>query len=419
MGMVARREQYVRSVLVTGSPMPAGTGARRTWLCRALAALTTLLLAVAPTGCGGAEATKSAAPFTIGVVLDLSGPAKAIGSEQQQTLELAADMINKRGGVDGQDVRLVVHDDASSPVKAAELAEKLAADKEISLLIGSTSTASTQAMRPVAEKAEIPMIAPTAGEGIDASSRWIFTTGLDSGIQVDALLDYLKSAGVTTLALLLEDSGASSGVSEAARAAAAATGVSILAEVAFDPAAPDASGPAQDVVQDRPQAVLVWGSGAGTTGALSAYRSAGGTGVAVTGAAVGSPDWPGNAGPAAQGVVATVSRVLVADQLGAEDPAAAAAKDFVTQFSGQYGKTPSVFAGYAYDALRLATQAADTAGSDRVKLRNALNATGQYVGVTGTFTITAEKSTIASNSVVLVSSTDSRWTMITGPTPTG
>ena len=57
--------------------------------------------------------------------------------------------------------------------------------------------------------------------------------------------------------------------------------------------------------------------------------------------------------------------------------------DYIKSYRERYGQEPATFGGYAYDALMIAVEALKKAGTDREKLRDAIEQTRGWVGTQG------------------------------------
>jgi len=57
-------------------------------------------------------------PIKIGVILSLSGSGSYIGEQTRDGIQMAADEINSRGGIDGRHIELIIEDNQSSPDEA-------------------------------------------------------------------------------------------------------------------------------------------------------------------------------------------------------------------------------------------------------------------------------------------------------------
>ena len=84
-------------------------------------------------------ATRAAEPFTINVILSLSGYAAFIGGQEQVGLRAVEDLTNKSGGINGIPVHFEIVDDASNPANAIQLANQIVA-KNVPVMLGPKST---------------------------------------------------------------------------------------------------------------------------------------------------------------------------------------------------------------------------------------------------------------------------------------
>src|SRR5687768_10436184 len=64
-------------------------------------------------------------PIRVGVYMDLSGQTSSFGQSSVNGIRMAADEINKAGGVNGRQIELVVEDDQGRPEQAATVVTKL------------------------------------------------------------------------------------------------------------------------------------------------------------------------------------------------------------------------------------------------------------------------------------------------------
>ena len=79
---------------------------------------------------------RSAEPLKIGMVATLTGPAAEYGRNETQGAKLAAEEVNKAGGVLGRPIELVIEDNQSTNPGSVLAFSKLAGDKDIPGFIG-------------------------------------------------------------------------------------------------------------------------------------------------------------------------------------------------------------------------------------------------------------------------------------------
>lgn len=144
-----------------------------------LAVLLTLCLAIACAACGSSvseeseTSTAQSSPETddvsqdsseevvIGLSVPLTGALAESGEQAIKAADLAIEMINANGGVNGKTVRYEVLDDKNDPTEAALVAQRFLENEEITAVIGSLTSGTTLAVLPIYEESGMPVICPT------------------------------------------------------------------------------------------------------------------------------------------------------------------------------------------------------------------------------------------------------------------
>jgi len=106
-----------------------------------------------------AYVTSAHAEILIGVAGPITGQDAWVGEEQLQGAEMAVADINAKGGVLGENVRLIVGDDACDPDQAVAVANKLVSDGVV-FVAGHYCSHSSIPASKVYEKAGVLMISP-------------------------------------------------------------------------------------------------------------------------------------------------------------------------------------------------------------------------------------------------------------------
>ena len=91
--------------------------------------------------------TRAAEPFTINVILSLTGYSAFSGLAEKIGLQALEDVTNHSGGINGAPVHFEILDDASNPATALQLANQIIA-KNVSVILGPTLTSNCQAIFP-------------------------------------------------------------------------------------------------------------------------------------------------------------------------------------------------------------------------------------------------------------------------------
>lgn len=340
----------------------------------------------------GMSVALAAEPIKIGSVLSVTGPAAFLGDPELKTLQLYVEQINKNGGVLGRPLQLVHYDDGSDANKANSFAKRLIDDDKIDVLVGGTTTGSTMSMVPLAEKANVPFISLAGAVVIvEPVKKWVFKTPHTDRMAAEKVFDDMKKRGLSKIALLSETSGFGQSGKKETEAVAGKYGVSLVANETYGPKDTDMS-PQLTKIKNTPgvQAVFVFGLGQGPAIVTKNYRQLGITLPLYQSHGVASDEFLKLAGAAAEGIRLPSPAQLIPHKLPANDPQKAVTMAYDKAYKDRYKQDVSTFGGYAYDGLMLAVDAIKRAGgTDKGKVRDALEATKAYIGTSGTVTLSA------------------------------
>ena len=144
-------------------------------------------------------AVAPAKAYDINVILPLTGGGAFLGKEEQTALQVAEAVINKAGGVHGQNVHFVFHDDQTNPQTSVQLANQVIAAKP-AVLLGSSLVASCNAMAALMQNGPVmycfsPGIHPAAGS-------YVFTSFVSTLDVVSAQIRYFRLKGWTRIAIM-------------------------------------------------------------------------------------------------------------------------------------------------------------------------------------------------------------------------
>ncbi|WP_171058326.1 ABC transporter substrate-binding protein [Modestobacter altitudinis] len=382
----------------------------------AVAAALTLGLAgcseSADTGGDGGSADESG-PITVGAVLDITGAGASLGVPERQALELLAGQLQAEGGIDGREVELIIEDDQSTEDGAAQAMNKLVNEDEVDIVLGASRTGPSLAMRPIAEQAQIPMISLAANAAIVDGSEWVFKSAQNDRVVIERMIEYMAGQGWTTIGLARDASGFGEGVQEIFDEVGAEAGISVVAVERFAPDATDFTAQMVNLRDAAADVNVIWGIPPAAGLAQRAYAQLGITTPVMQSHGIGNQVFLDTAAESANGLVAPLGRLVVADQLPEDDPQREVISTFVDDYTAEYGEGPSTFAGHAYDGWQLAVDALREVGTDPQALRDHLEGVEDFVGISGTFTMTPEDhSGLTKDALVLVTVQDGEWTLL-------
>ena len=119
----------------------------------ALLVITTLLIGLACERRGDAIGGDGTGTILVGYYGDLSGRTSSFGQSTKNGVEMAADEINKAGGINGRTIKIITEDDQGEPNKAATVVTKLINQDKVQALLGEVASSNSLAAAPKAQEA--------------------------------------------------------------------------------------------------------------------------------------------------------------------------------------------------------------------------------------------------------------------------
>lgn len=334
---------------------------------------------------------RAADPIKVGAVVSATGPASFLGDPQQKTLEMYVQKINAAGGVLGRKLELVLYDDASDANKANAFTRRLVMQDEVDVILGSSTTGSTMAMLPQAENAKVPMISLAAASVIvEPVKPYIFKMPHSDRMAAQKVLTDMKQRGFNQFALLSDTGGfGKSGRTETLKIAKD-MGLKVAEDQSYGEKDTDITPQLTKIKSSTAQAILVFGTGQAPAIIARNYQQLAMKQPLYTTHGQASTEFIRIAGKASEGIRMPSPALLIARALPDSDPQKSVSVLYTKDFESQTKMDVSTFGGYAHDALFLLVDAIKRAGgTDKQKLRDAIEATNGFVGVSGIYKMSA------------------------------
>lgn len=360
---------------------------------------------------GGGESEEG--PIKVGAILDITGVGASLGIPERQTLELLAEQVADEGGIDGREVELIIEDNQSTEDGAARAMNTLVSQEQVDIILGASRTGPSLAMRPTAESSKLPMISLAANQAIVDGSEWVFKTAQNDRVVIERMIGYMEEQGYTTIGLARDASAFGEGVQEMMDEIGADAGISVVATEKFAPDATDFTAQMVNIRDAGADVNVIWGIPPAAALAQQAYTQLGITTPVMQSHGIGNQVFLDTAAESADGLVAPLGRLVVAEQLPDDDPQKEIITQFIADYEEKYDEGPSTFSGHAYDAWVLAMDAFREVGTDKQAVRDHLEQVEEFVGISGTFTMTAEDhSGLSKEALVLVTVENSEWKLL-------
>lgn len=345
------------------------------------------------------EAAKDKEPIKIGAFFALSGPAAAIGTPTKLVAEMVVEKINKEGGINGRPLELVIGDTESDAAKAATIAKKFIHSDKVAAIIGPTRTDTGMAVKKIVEEAGMPTFMTVGGDPVImggekfGSFNYVFKSPQRSSTAVKRLYMYLKDKKMTKVALLTATDGFGKDGARWLEKLAPDYGLKIVASESFGPKDTDMTAQLTKIKNAKPQAIVCW-----TIGPAGAIVSKNKLQLGIKTPlfqchGLPDPKYIELAGKAAEGDRMPSTKLMAVNELPDKDPQKPVIKEFIKLYQDKgYDKQFPIntHSGYAWDAILIVANGMKKAGTDPKKLKEAIEQTKGYVGVSGIYSLTPE-----------------------------
>lgn len=370
----------------------------------------------------GVVGTAWADPIKIGAFFDLTGPSSAIGTPTKLVAEMVVKKINDEGGINGVPLQLVIADDEGDPTKAALIAKKFTESDKVVAIIGPTRTDTGMAAKPTIEQMKVPTFMTVGGDVVIAGGKfgpfhWTFKSPQRTTIAVTKVYGYLKQKGMQKIAIITAADGFGKDGKAALENLAAEYGIRIVAAESFQATDSDMTAQLINIKTASPDAIICWTIGKAGSIVAKNIKQLGIQVPLFQCHGLPDPKYIELAGKASEGNIMPSTKLMVASQLPDTDPQKKVIQEFIRLYTDvfHYDKQFPIntHSGYAWDALYIVANAMKKAGTDNEKLRDAIEKTTGYVGVSGTYNITPEDHNgLGLDSMVLVQIVDGKWKLL-------
>jgi branched-chain amino acid transport system substrate-binding protein len=328
----------------------------------------------------------AADPIYIGVSAPLTGNYAEYGQNWKKAMDLGLGWINPAGGVNGRPVELIYTDSKSDPKESAAVAQKYASDKRIVATIGDFTSTACMAAQPIYDRAGLVQLSPTASHPKFApGSVWSFgIIGTQAG-EGPFMANYaVKILGKKKIGVLYINNDWGIATKDYFVNPAKEMGAEILAIEAFFETDKDFTGVLTKLRGYKPELLYIPSMYNEMALIAKQREKLGWMDVLISGpGSLYSPKLLEIGG-------ASVNGLYTSAVFFPKDPRPEVQK-FVKGFEERYKSSPNMFAAIAYDGINLMAEVLRKAGSDRKAIRDELEKTKNFPGVTGKITFTERR----------------------------
>lgn len=324
----------------------------------------------------------------IGVNYELTGKVASYGQDSVQGIELAIEEINAAGGIDGKKIEIVKYDNKSDEAEATTLTSRLMTSDKVVAVLGPATSGAFKATIPTALQNKIPVASgSTTADDITVDDNGVkeyaFRICFSDAYQGTGMANYALDRLSAKSAVVIMDNSSDygKGLAEAFTKTFQDGGGTIVAQEAYVAGDTNFNSIITKIKGDEFDVIFIPGYYEEAGLIIKQAREQGIT-VPILGAdGFDSPDLAKLAGDDALNNVYYSNHFSSLD----EDPVV---QNFLTGFEEKYDKQPGAFHALGYDLAKYVVDSIDRAEKlDGESVKNAMAATADFKGVTGTFTI--------------------------------
>ena len=200
---------------------------------------------------------QEAEPVKIGVIIGLTGSAAVAGNDSYAAMKLAAEEVNRAGGVLGRQITLIAEDDEGRPKSGVEAANKLADVDNVAACVGAYQSSIALPVGQVLNEKGVVWVTDATTNDLKTVGPYLFNT---AGIaeQAVALVDFVKAdkPSATKLTGIFQNNPIGQDRAKVSQKRSAELGLQWLPPLLYQPGATDFRSELQTLVGQGADAIL-------------------------------------------------------------------------------------------------------------------------------------------------------------------
>ncbi len=337
---------------------------------RFLSIALSLMVAVASFSCGkkgGGDVIK------VGAILAVTGPASFLGAPESKTLNMLVDQINAKGGINGKKIELVIKDSGANPAKAISFAKQLIEEEKVFAIIGPSTSGETMKIKNICEKAKTILLSCAAAEVIvNPVAKYVFKTPQKDSDAVKKIYQTMKSMGISKIGLMCGNTGFGKAGKQQLESIAKDFGIKILASEVYDKKSTDLTSVLTKIKSKNVQAIVNWSIVPAQSIVAKNMKQLNMKARLFQSHGFGNIKYAKASGKAGEGIIFPAGRLLIADMLPDSNKQKSLLLSYKKDYESKFKEDVSTFGGHAYDAIIILAEAIKKAGTDKEKVRDAI-----------------------------------------------
>lgn len=323
-------------------------------------------------------------PIKIGVTIPQTGGDVDAGRLMKNGVEMAAEVVNKAGGVNGRPIQLVIQDDQSTNPGSVAALQKILEDKDVVAVVSSVRSTQISAQIPTINEVKVPVAIGGTNFGLTQNqSEWIFRFRPHDGMSAKAIVKFVvEDLKKSKIAVVHSTDAFGNGGRDMVLDALKEYNLTLATDQGFNTGEKEFTGTISALKQSGADVIISYIAASTDLGILATQMKQQGLSLPW----VGSPSITGqDALRLAEGALHGTYGVADFNK-----DANAKAKAFAEAYKAKYNQDPDFFSAWAYDAVTLLAEIMKPLPDLKPEtLQKAILATKGLEGVEGTYNFDA------------------------------
>lgn len=328
----------------------------------------------------------------VGMLTPLSGPIAIYGQTTLNGIKLATEELNKKGGIKGNKIELIIEDNKGDAAEAVNAVKKMISVNKIKALLGPVISTNSLAVAPIMQENKIPMLTPTGTNSTitqvgDYIARTCFIDEFQGQVMGAFAIKNLKAKNAVILTDVNSDY--SEGLAEEFKKVFEANGGKILDTVSYVANDVDFTSQLTKIKMKKPEVIFVPGYYSEVSLIVKQARE-----LRIDSVFLGGDGWDNGKLFEIAGDSINGSYISTHFSSESEDQQI---KSFLKNYKARFGEEPSVLSALGYDAANVMYAAMErTENLDSTEIKNEVNKTKDFKGITGVISLDENRNAVKS-----------------------
>lgn len=313
----------------------------------------------------------------IGVVAPLTGPIAVYGENIRDGISLAAEEINKNGGINGSLIKIILEDEGAGPQAAVSAVRKLLTIDRVQVIIGPATTSGLLASAPIAEQNHVILFSPSAtADNVREAGDYIFRNRASTSQEASVFTKYImEDLGLKIFSILRVNADYAKNFADVCKTIISQKGGSVLNEEISTEGATDFRSQLTKIKNSTPEGLFIVGVPVELGNMLRQIKEIG-INAKLFSNTIDSPEIFKISKGAEEGLSFVTTFY---DPNNGDNKI----KEFDNKFKEKFGRASHIFGANAYDAIYIFKEMIEKYGYNADKIKNGLYKMKGFSGAIG------------------------------------